>query len=321
MNCRKLGRTNFDVSDIGHGLWGMSGWSGSEDQRSLQALQTAVDLGCNFLDSAWAYGDGRSDGLAGETLRRNGGKRIYVASKVPPKNRRWPALGTLAETFPTDHVVEHAEKIRQKLGTDSIDLLQYHVWDDSWTDDSEFRRAVETLKSRKLIRFFGLSLNRWEPWNGLKALRTGLVDAVQVIYNIFDQAPEDELFPACRELNIGVIARVPLDEGGLGGKLTLESRFPEKDWRAGYFNPENLKATVERADRLKALLPQGMTLPEMALRFILSSPDVSTTIAGMRDTAHVRENIACSDAGPLPPELLRELKKHRWERKPTKWSA
>lgn len=321
MKYRKLGRTDFEISDIGHGLWGMSGWSGSEDQRSLAALQLAVDLGCNFLDSAWAYGDGRSDGLAGETLCRNPGKRIYVASKVPPKNRRWPANGTLAETFPVDHVVEHAEKIREKLGADTIDLLQYHVWDDSWTDDPEFRRAVETLKSKNLIRSFGLSLNRWEPWNGLNAVRTGLVDAVQVIYNIFDQAPEDELLPACREFGVGVIARVPLDEGGLSGKLTLETRFPEKDWRAGYFNPENLKATVERADRLQALLPEGMTLPELALRFILSNRDVSTAIVGMRDVAHVRENIACSDAGPLPPELLQELKKHRWDRKPTKWSA
>ena len=321
MQYRKLGRTNFDVSDIGHGLWGMSGWTGSEDQRSLAALQLAVDLGCTFLDSAWAYGDGRSDGLAGETLRRNPNKRIYVASKVPPKNRRWPAHGTLAETFPADHVIEHAEKIREKLGTETIDLLQYHVWDDSWADDSEFRNTVEKLKSKQLIRAFGLSLNRWEPWNGLKALRTGLVDAVQVIYNIFDQAPEDELLPACRALNIGVIARVPLDEGGLSGKLTLETRFPEKDWRAGYFNPENLKATVERAERLKALLPPDMTLPEMALRFILSNPDVSTTIAGMRDEAHVRQNIATSDAGLLPAALLQELKKHRWDRKPTKWSA
>ncbi len=321
MRYRKLGRTNFEVSDIGHGLWGMSNWSGSEDQRSLEALQLAVGLACNFLDSAWAYGDGRSDGLAGEILRRNPGKRIYVASKVPPKNRRWPASGTLAEAFPVDHVLDHAEKICQKLGVDAIDLLQYHVWDDSWTDDPDFRRAVEALKSKKLIRTFGLSLNRWEPWNGLKALRTGLVDSVQVIYNIFDQAPEDELFPACRELNVGVIARVPLDEGGLSGKLTLDTRFPEKDWRAGYFNPENLNATVERAERLKSLLPGGMTLPELAIRFILSNPDVSTTIAGMRDTTHVRQNIACSDAGPLPSGLLRELKQHRWDRKPTKWSA
>lgn len=321
MKYRKLGRTNFDVSDIGHGLWGMSNWSGSNDQQSMQALQMAVDHGCNFLDSAWAYGDGKSDGLLGETVRRNGGKRLYGASKIPPKNRRWPAQGTLADTFPLDHVLQYADMIRAKVGTDTIDLLQYHVWDDSWSDDGEFRKAVERLKNRGIIRGFGISLNRWEPWNGLKALRTGLVDAVQVIYNIFDQAPEDELFPACRELNVGVIARVPLDEGSLGGKFTLDTKFPANDWRSGYFNPENLRATVARVDQLKAILPEGMTLPEMALRFILSNPDVSTTIVGMRDAAHVRQNVACSDLGPLRADLVSELRQHRWDRKVTPWSA
>jgi len=321
MKYRRFGRTHFDVSEIGHGLWGMSGWSGSDDQRSLVALQLSVDLGCNFLDSAWAYGEGRSDALLGETLKRNPAKQIFAASKVPPKNRRWPAMGTLSEAFPAEYVFECVEKIRKKIGTDSIELLQYHVWDDSWTEDPDFLNTVEALKARKLIHAFGLSLNRWQPWNGLKALRAGIIDSVQVIYNIFDQSPEDELFPACREFNVGVIARVPLDEGSLGGKLTLETRFPEKDWRAGYFNPENLKATVDRVDRLKALLPDGMSLPEMALRFILSNPDVSTTIAGMRDVSHVMENAACSDAGPLPAGLLNELKRHRWERKPTPWSA
>ena len=321
MKYRKLGRTGFDVSDVSHGLWGMGNWSGSEDDKSLQALQVAVDAGCNFLDSAWAYGDGRSDGLAGQTLRRNPRRRIYVASKVPPKNRKWPATGTLQEAFPVDHVLDYAEKIRRKIGVETIDLLQYHVWDDSWADDPDFPRAVETLKSRKLIRAFGLSLNRWEPANGIQAMRAGLVDSVQVIYNVFDQAPEDELFPACRESNVGVIARVPLDEGSLGGKLTLETRFPANDWRAGYFNPENLKATIERVEKLKALLPAGMTLPELAIRYILSNADVSTTIIGMREEGHVRQNVGFSDAGPLPSALLRELKAHRWDRKPTRWSA
>jgi aryl-alcohol dehydrogenase-like predicted oxidoreductase len=321
MKYRKLGRSNFEVSDIGHGLWGMSGWSGSDDQQSLQAMQLAVESGCNFFDSAWAYGNGKSDGLLGDTLRRNSGKRLFAASKVPPKNRRWPAQGTLEEAFPLDHVLEYAEKSRTQIGTETIDLLQYHVWDDSWAGHPDFRKAVETLKSKGTIRAFGLSLNRWQPWNGLKALQTGLVDSVQVIYNIFDQAPEDDLFPACRELNVGVIARVPLDEGSLGGKLTLDTKFPANDWRSRYFNPDNLRATVTRVEALKMLLPPGMTLPEMALRFILSNADVSTQIVGMRDAAHVRQNVACSERGPLPAGLVAELKKHRWDRKPQSWSA
>jgi aryl-alcohol dehydrogenase-like predicted oxidoreductase len=322
MRYRKLGRTGFEVSEMAHGLWGMSGWSGSEDNESLASMQLAVDLGCNFFDTAWAYGEGKSDGLLGEIMSRNPGKRLYAASKIPPANDRWPALPEYkyGDVFSAKHVFKYADRIRKQLGVDSIDLLQFHVWDDSWTDEPEFRSTVEKLKHEEWIRHFGLSLNRWQPENGLKAMRTGLVDVVQVIYNIFDQAPEDELFPACQELNIGVIARVPLDEGSLGGKMTRETRFPKGDWRAGYFGPENLEKTLNRVDKLKAIVPAGMTLPEMATRFILSHPAVSTTIAGMRKAEHVRENIAASDAGPLDKALLAELKQHRWNRTPQRWS-
>lgn len=322
MKYRKLGRTGFEVSDIGYGLWGMSGWSGSNDRESVEALQLAVNLGCSFFDSAWAYGDGKSDGLLGEAVSKNKRKRLYAASKIPPKNNQWPASPKhkYDDVFPPDHVYEYADRIRKKLRTDSIDLLQFHVWDDSWADQRDFHHTVEKLKKDGTIRAFGLSLNRWEPSNGLQALRTGLVDTVQVIYNIFDQSPEDELFLACEEMNIGVIARVPLDEGGLSGKLTRQTKFPEDDWRAGYFNPDNLANTVERADKLKKILPPGMSLPEMALRFVLSNPTVSTQIIGMRKLDHVRHNLALSDKGPLTPDLLQELKKHRWDRKPAAWS-
>jgi aryl-alcohol dehydrogenase-like predicted oxidoreductase len=319
---RKLGRTGFEVSDIAHGLWGMSGWSGSNDQESLAAMQLAIDSGCNFFDTAWAYGEGKSDGLLGEIMARNAPKRLYAASKIPPANDRWPALPEYKyrDVFSSAHVFKYADSIRKRLRVDTIDVLQFHVWDDSWTEEPEFRSTVEKLKREKWIHYFGLSINRWEPWNGIKALRTGLVDAVQVIYNIFDQSPEDELFPVCQELNIGVIARVPFDEGSLGGKMTLETRFPKDDWRSGYFGPENLANTIARVEKLKQILPAGMSLPEMALRFILSHPAVSTTIAGMRKTEHVKQNVATSDAGPLDKTLLAELKKHRWDRKPAHWS-
>ena len=321
MKYRRLGRTGFEISDVAYGLWGMSGWSGSDDKQSLDSLQLAVDSGCNFFDTAWAYGDGKSDGLLGETMARNK-KRLYAASKIPPANGQWPARPNYKyrDVFSPEHVFQYANLIRKKLRVDSIDVLQFHVWDDSWTDNPEFRWTVEKLKNDGLIRYFGLSLNRWEAENGIKALRTGLVDVVQVIYNIFDQAPEDELFPVCQELNVGVIARVPLDEGSLGGKMTLETRFPKDDWRSGYFGPENLAKTIERVEKLKKIVPAGMTLPEMALRFILSHPGVSTTIVGMRTPEHVRQNVAVSDAGPLDSSLLAELKKHRWDRKPQPWS-
>src|SRR5207248_5025495 len=322
MQYRKLGRTGVQVSDIAHGLWGMSGWSGSADRESLRALQLAVDLGCNFFDSAWAYGEGKSDGLLGQTLAKNRGKRLFSASKIPPKNERWPALPKYKyhDVFPPDHVFKYADLIRKQLCTASIDLLQFHVWTDAWTNDPDFRKTVEKLKRDGTIRFFGLSLNRWEPENGIKAIRTGLVDAIQVIYSIFDQSPEDELFPLCQELEIGVIVRVALDEGSLGGKMTRDTKFPASDWRSGYFNPQNLANTLDRVGRLKAILPAGMSLPEMALRFVISHPAVSTTIIGMRRLDHVREHIAFSDKGPLDPQLLEELKKHRWDRKPAHWS-
>ncbi len=322
MKYRTLGRTGFEVSDIAQGLWGMSGWSGSNDDQSRQAIQLAIDLGCNFFDTAWAYGDGKSDGLLGAALTKNKSKRIYAASKIPPKNLQWPASPKYQyqDVFPADHVFQYAQQIREKLQSDSIDLLQFHVWDDTWADEPEFRKTVEKLKADGWIRSFGLSLNRWEPENGLKAIRAGLVDVVQVIYNIFDQAPQDKLFPLCQELNIGVIARVPLDEGSLGGKMTPETRFPASDWRAKYFGPENLAATLPRVETLKQTVPAGMTLPELALRFVLSHPAVSTTIVGMRKLDHVRQNVRLSDGGPLDAALITELKAHRWDRKPQRWS-
>ena len=322
MKYRKFGRSGIEVSDIAHGLWGMGGWSGSNDTESMAALQLAVDLGCNFFDSAWAYGDGKSDSLLGQIIAKNSSKRLYSASKIPPKNLRWPASPKYKyhDVFPPDQVFKYADLIRKKIGTDSIDLLQFHVWDDTWTDEPDFRSTVEKLKRDGTIRFFGLSLNRWEPENGIKAIRTGLVDAVHVIYSIFDQSPEDELLPLCQELDIGVIVRVALDEGSLGGKMTRDTKFSASDWRSGYFNPQNLANTLDRVGRLKAILPAGMSLPEMALRFVISHPAVSTTIIGMRKLDHVRENIAFSDKGPLDPQLLEELKKHRWDRKPAPWS-
>ena len=319
MRNRKFGRTGWDVSEIGYGMWGMAAWSGSDDSESLGSLQCAIDRGCNFFDTAWVYGNGRSERLLGQVLRTNSAKKLYVATKVPPKNNVWPAPAnsTLDENYPPEHIGEFVDKSLQNLGLESMDLIQLHSWNDSWLEDSRVGTALEKLKTGGKVRAVGLSLNRWQPWNGVKAVRAGLADSIQVIYNIFDQNPEDELFPACREKNVAVIARVPFDEGSLTGTLTASSRWPGNDWRNKYFSGENLGETLKRVDALKALLPAGMTLPELALRFILSNPDVSTTIPGMRKTGNVEANTAVSERGPLPVELLAELRKHRWVRKIT----
>jgi len=322
MKYRSFGRTGWEVSEIGYGMGGMAGWTESDDAESLAALQQSVDLGCNFFDTAWAYGDGHSEHLLGQLMASNAGKTLYAATKIPPKNRKWPSRrgSSLDEVFPPDYIREYAEKSLENLKRPHIDLLQFHVWEDDWADDDRWQRAMDDLRREGLVHAVGVSINRWEPWNGLRTLRTGLVDAVQVIYNIFDQAPEDELFPLCRELDVGVIARVPFDEGSLTGTLTKNTRWPEGDWRNTYFVPENLIPTVDRADALKPLVPNGASMPDMALRFILANPDVGTIIPGMRKPAHVKANIAASDAPPLPGELLAELRKHRWDREPSEWS-
>jgi len=323
MNYRRFGRTGWMVSEIGYGMWAMGGgWSGSDDEESLRSLERAAELGCNFFDTAWGYGEGHSEHLLGQLVRANPDKKLYTATKIPPKNFKWPSQRefTLDDCFPPDHIEEYVHKSLENAGLASFDLMQFHTWEDSWVEDDRWARKMDDLRRQGLINAVGISLNRWEPWNGVQTVRSGLVDTVQVIYNIFDQNPEDELFPACDEMDVAVIARVPFDEGTLTGKLTRDSQWPEGDWRNSYFVPENLIPSVERADALKSLVLEGMTMAEMALRFILNNSTVSTIIPGMRKLHHVEANLAASDKGPLPADLYTKLRPHRWDRQPTEWS-
>jgi aryl-alcohol dehydrogenase-like predicted oxidoreductase len=317
MQYRRFGRTGWQVSNIGYGMWGMGGWTGSDDDESLASLQLAVDLGCNFFDTAYVYGTGRSENLLGQIIRANLAKKLYTATKIPPKNMQYPTLPeyTLEECYPPDHIEEFLHKSLKNAGLESFDLLQIHTWNDDWTDDDGWSDKLDEMKKQGLISACGISINRWEPWNGIKAVRSGKIDSVQVVHNIFDQNPEDHLFPACQEMDVAVISRVPFDEGTLTGNLTKETTFPEGDFRRNYFSPENLEASVERADALRPLIPEGSTMPEMVLRYILSQPAVSTIIPGMRKAANVRSNIAASDKGGLTGDLLEKLRGHRWVRK------
>ncbi|MFF0719236.1 aldo/keto reductase [Micromonospora sp. NPDC003816] len=326
MRYRRFGRLDWQVSEVSYGMWGVGGglhgWTGVEDDEKIAALQRAVDLGCNFFDTAWVYGRGHSERVLGELVRANPGTRLYVATKVPPKDMNWPSTreSTLDDVFPPDHIEKYVHTSLGNLGLDTIDLLQLHVWEDSWADDPRWQRTLTGLREQGLIGGIGISVNRWESWNGVRALATGLVDAVQVIYNVFDQAPEDDLFPAAAEHDVAVIARVPFDEGTLTGTLTTETTWPEGDWRNSYFVPENLAASVARAEELRKDLPTGMPMPEAALRFILAEPRVATVIPGMRRVSHVERNLAVSDGQQLDPALRETLRGHRWSRQPTWWS-
>ena len=322
MKYRQFGPTKWKLRENGYGMWGMAGWKESDDEQSEQALDLAVENGVTFFDTAWGYGEGHSEYLLGNLIKRHPNQKLYTASKIPPKNFKWPAkpIYSYEDSYPYTHIKEFTEKTLQNLRLEQIDLMQFHTWDDSWAYREEWQRAIDDLKKEGKVAAMGISMNRWEPENGLEALKMGLIDSVQVIYNIFDQAPEDVLFPFCEANNIGVIARVPFDEGTLTGNITRETVFPEGDWRGTYFIPENLNASAGRADRLRPLVPNEMTMAEMALRFILKNQTVQTIIPGMSKHKNVRSNMSCSDGVFLPTSLQKILKNHRWDRKPTAWS-
>ncbi|MBI2409049.1 MAG: aldo/keto reductase [Gemmatimonadetes bacterium] len=322
MDLRTMGRLGWPVSALGYGMWGLANWSGTDRDAVDAALEEAVAAGVTFFDTAWGYGRGASERVLGQIVRAHPARRLFTATKLPPKNLQWPSRReyTLDDCFPADHIREYAEKSLENLGLPRVDLLQFHVWEDGWARDERWQRAMDDLRREGLIGAVGVSVNRWEPTNCLETLRTGLVDAVQVIYNIFDQSPADELFSVCQQLGVAVIARVPFDEGSLAGQVHADSVFPEGDFRRIYFGPENLGPTAQRVEALRAALPDDAVLPEVALRFCFSHPAVSTVIPGMRRPAHVRANVNAVARGALAPEQLALLRMHRWDRTPTAWS-
>jgi len=325
MKYRSFGRLGWNVSEIGHGMWGMGGqWKGSSDADAIAALNKSFELGCNFYDTAWIYGNGHSENLFRDAMsNRQKQGQVYVATKVPPKNLQWPGKAeyNINDVFPKDHILEYTQKSLENLGVDQIDLLQLHVWDDSWTASDQWKNAIAELKAQKLIKGFGISVNKWEESNVLEALRTDLIDSVQVVYNILTQASEDLLFAECKKRNIAVIVRVPFDEGSLSGVVTRDTVFEAGDWRAKYFTPSNLSQTMDRIEELKKVVPEGMTLAEMSLRYILSNDAVSTIIPGMRSPNHVASNINTSDGFKLPVVLMEKLKQFRWDRNPNELNS
>jgi aryl-alcohol dehydrogenase-like predicted oxidoreductase len=318
MQYRKLGKTEAEISEIGFGAWGIGGkqWLGGKDDESERALRRAFELGVNFVDTALAYGDGHSEQLVGEAVKSSF-HRIYVATKVPPKNRIWPASPSMSisEVFPYDYIIESTNQSLANLGLEQIYLQQLHTWTDAWVEREEWRRAAEDLKRTGKIRFFGVSMSEHDPDSALEAVGTGMIDAVQVIYNIFDQTPEKKLFPLCQEKKVGVLARVPLDEGGLTGTITEDTQFVPGEFRESYFRGDRKRQVLERVEALKKdLVGVPGTLPEIALRFCLSQPAVTTVIPGMRRVATVESSCRAAAGGKLDERTLAILKRHEWDR-------
>ena len=318
MHYRRLGSTDLEVSEVGFGAWGIGkdAWLGAEDDESIRALHTAIDLGLNFIDTALVYGEGHSEMLVGRVVRERD-ETVYVATKVPPTNREWPARPGLRveEVFPGSYVKECTERSLKNLGLETIDVQQLHVWQDEWVGEGDWIDAVEDLKKEGKIRFFGVSINDHEPENAVKVIEAGLVDTVQVIYNVFDQSPEDELLPMCLERGVGVIVRVPFDEGGLTGRITPDTEFEEGDFRNEYFRGDRKREVYERVQRIAEDLGVEVDeVPGIALRYVLSHPAVSAVIPGMRSVRNVERNVAVADGRGLPEEQVRKLKAHRWVR-------
>ncbi len=318
MEYRRLGRTGLQVSEIGFGAWGIGkGWWGeTDDDLSVRALVRALEMGITFIDTAYAYGNGHSERLIARAFRQVE-RRAFVATKVPLKSADWPPKpGVQArQAFPADWIITHTEQSRRNLETECLDLQQLHIWRDEWIEETEWQEAVQKLKQQGKIRLFGVSVMDHQPETALRLVRSGLIDTVQVIYNIFDQSPAERLFPLCQAFGVGVIARVPLDEGSLGGALTSKTTFPQGSFQASYFLGDRLEETCKRVDRLKPLLSGEITtLPQLALKFCLGHPAVSTVIPGMRRPEHVESNCRASDGKPLPAELLATLKTRAWAR-------
>lgn len=318
MKYRSFGKTDESISEIGHGTWTMGGmWGPREDREAIDALVKGLELGINFIDTAFVYGEGHSESLIASALKQSK-KKAFIATKVPPKNHRWPgkAATPIQETFPKDHIIEYTEKSLANLRQDCVDLQQLHVWHDDWFGfQDEWLEAAKILKDQGKIRYFGISINDHDPNSALKMVGSGLVDSVQVIYNIFDQSPEDQLLALCQKMGVAVIARVPFDEGSLAGGLSADMEFAKKDWRRMYFTPDRLAETLRRLVPIELIAAQeGLSLAGLALKFCLSHPAISTVIPGMKKQNHVAENTQISESKPLSPAAMAEIKKHRWPR-------
>src|SRR5207237_3947831 len=323
MKKRPLGATGYQISEIGFGAWGIGGemWRGVDDAEGRKALREAIDQGITFFDTALAYGAGHSERVISETLKNEirAGKAT-VATKIPPMNRQWPAQASykLSDVFPARYIAASTEQSLKNLRMDALHVQQLHVWNDVWLSDPQWEASYQQivrLKQEGKVLHWGISINDHAPETALKVLEDPIFETAQVIYNVYDRSPERALFELARTKPLGVIVRVPFDEGALTGQIRSDTVFPAGDWRAEYFSGDRRAEAERRGKALAQLLNDEVrTLPELALRFCLSSPRVSTVIPGMRRAAHVRQNVAAAEKGRLTPDMLSKLEAHAWEK-------
>ena len=323
MKNRPLGNTGYRVSEIGFGGWGLGGemWRGVDDNEGRKALREAVDQGITFFDTALAYGNGHSERVIGETLKDDiRANRAVVATKIPPMNRQWPGKASykLVDVFPAEYIQSSTEQSLKNLRVDALHIQQLHVWNDAWLQAPEWEACFEQivrLKEEGKVLHWGISINDHAPETALRALQDPIFETAQVIYNIYDRSPEKALFELARKKPLGIIVRVPFDEGALTGQIKATTVFPAGDWRADYFAGDRKVEAERRGKALATVLDdQVETLPELALRFCLSAAEVSTVIPGMRRPAHVRQNAMVSAKGSLPAGMLAKLKPHAWDK-------
>ena len=318
MKTRRFGKSDWDVSEVSFGAWAIGGgWGEQKDEESMAALNKALDLGVNFIDTAAGYGAGKSERIIGEVLKHREGSKVYVATKTPPQDGAWPPspYDEWNDRYPEKYLRENIDERRTNLQTDVIDLLQLHTWTRAWNGNPKPFEILRKIQQEGTIRQIGVSTPEYDQNSVIDLMRGGWVDSVQVIYNIFEQEPAAELLPVAKETGTAIIVRVAFDEGALTGKFTRDSTFAEDDFRRNYFAGDRLERTVDRVDRIKADINDSeLSMPEVALKFVLAHPAVSTVIPGMRRVSQAEANCAVSDKPDLDADLLETLRGHRWNR-------
>ncbi len=317
MKKRKFGNSGLEVSEIGFGAWAIGGsWGEQSDKDSLEGLKTALDNGVNFIDTAAGYGNGKSEQIIGEFLKSRS-ETVYVCTKTPPAPGKWPPSPycKIEERYSEKYLRENVEERLKNLEVESLDVLLLHTWTRAWNDNPVALKILQKMKSEGVVKQIGISTPEHDQNCVVQLMRDGMVDVLQVIYNIFEQEPAAQLFPVAKETGTGIIVRVAFDEGVLTGKYTGNESFGPDDFRSNYFAGDRLERGVRRTEQIKKEFKEGgYSMPELALKFALSHEAVSTVIPGIRNKQQAIQNTSVSNLPELSEDMLIRLREHSWNR-------